>query len=156
MHGNKFLNPVTDGVVLPILHLNGYKISNPTLLSRIPEEELRKMLEGCGWKPYFVEGDEPMKVHRALADTLDTVTEEILAIRKHARETGDTTRPIYPMIVLRTPKLDRPENSGRQADRGQLRAHQVPLMMDSRSTCPCSSSGCAATIRRSCSTKTAS
>ena len=103
-HGNKFLNPVTDGVVLPILHLNGYKISNPTVLSRIPEEELRKMLEGCGWKPYFVEGDEPMKVHRALADTLDTVTEEILAIRKHARETGDTTRPIYPMIVLRTPK----------------------------------------------------
>ena len=101
-HGNKFLNPVTDGVVLPILHLNGYKISNPTLLSRIPEEELRKMLEGCGWKPYFVEGDEPMKVHRALADTLDTVTEEILAIRKHARETGDTTRPDLSMIVLRT------------------------------------------------------
>ena len=131
-HGNKFLNPVTDGVVLPILHLNGYKISNPTLLSRIPEEELRKMLEGCGWKPYFVEGDEPMKVHRALADTLDTVTEEILAIRKHARETGDTTRPIYPMIVLRTPKgWTGPKNVDGKQIEGSFRAHQVPLMMDS-------------------------
>lgn len=131
-HGNKFLNPVTDGVVLPILHLNGYKISNPTLLSRIPEEELRKMLEGCGWKPYFVEGNEPMKVHRALADTLDTVTEEILAIRKHARETGDTTRPIYPMIVLRTPKgWTGPKNVDGKQIEGSFRAHQVPLMMDS-------------------------
>ena len=130
-HGNKFLNPVTDGVVLPILHLNGYKISNPTVLSRIPEEELRKMLEGCGWKPYFVEGDEPMKVHRALADTLDTVTEEILAIRKHARETGDTTRPIYPMIVLRTPKgWTGPKNVDGKQIEGSFRAHQVPLMMD--------------------------
>ena len=131
-HGNKFLNPVTDGVVLPILHLNGYKISNPTVLSRIPEEELRKMLEGCGWKPYFVEGSEPMKVHRALADTLDTVTEEILAIRKHARETGDTTRPIYPMIVLRTPKgWTGPKNVDGKQIEGSFRAHQVPLMMDS-------------------------
>ena len=131
-HGNKFLNPVTDGVVLPILHLNGYKISNPTLLSRIPEEELRNMLAGCGWKPYFVEGDEPMKVHRALADTLDTVTEEILAIRKHARETGDTTRPIYPMIVLRTPKgWTGPKNVDGKQIEGSFRAHQVPLMMDS-------------------------
>ena len=131
-HGNKFLNPVTDGVVLPILHLNGYKISNPTLLSRIPEEELRKMLEGCGWKPYFVEGSEPMAVHRALADTLDTVTEEILEIRKHARETGDTTRPIYPMIVLRTPKgWTGPKNVDGKQIEGSFRAHQVPLMMDS-------------------------
>ena len=131
-HGNKFLNPVTDGVVLPILHLNGYKISNPTVLSRIPEEELRKMLEGCGWKPYFVEGSEPMKVHRALADTLDTVTEEILEIRKHARETGDTTRPIYPMIVLRTPKgWTGPKNVDGKQIEGSFRAHQVPLMMDS-------------------------
>ncbi len=131
-HGNKFLNPVTDGVVLPILHLNGYKISNPTLLSRIPEEELRKMLEGCGWKSYFVEGSEPMAVHRALADTLDTVTEEILEIRKHARETGDTTRPIYPMIVLRTPKgWTGPKNVDGKQIEGSFRAHQVPLMMDS-------------------------
>ena len=111
---------------------DGYKISNPTVLSRIPEEELRKMLEGCGWKPYFVEGDEPMKVHRALADTLDTVTEEILAIRKHARETGDTTRPIYPMIVLRTPKgWTGPKNVDGKQIEGSFRAHQVPLMMDS-------------------------
>ena len=90
------------------------------------------MLEGCGWKPYFVEGDEPMKVHRALADTLDTVTEEILAIRKHARETGDTTRPIYPMIVLRTPKgWTGPKNVDGKQIEGSFRAHQVPLMMDS-------------------------
>ncbi len=90
------------------------------------------MLEGCGWKPYFVEGDEPMKVHRALADTLDTVTEEILAIRKHARETGDTTRPIYPMIVLRSPKgWTGPKNVDGKQIEGSFRAHQVPLMMDS-------------------------
>ncbi len=105
-HGNnKFLNPVTDGVVLPILHLKRLQDLQPDPCCRaFPKRSCAKMLEGCGWKPYFVEGDEPMKVHRALADTLDTVTEEILAIRKHARETGDTTRPIYPMIVLRTPK----------------------------------------------------
>ncbi len=130
-HANKFLNPVTDGVVLPILHLNGYKISNPTLLSRLPREELTKYLEGCGWKPYFVEGSEPMAVHRKMADALDAITGEILAIRQHARETGDTTRPIYPMLVLRTPKgwTGSQMVDGKQIE-GSFRAHQVPLMMD--------------------------
>ena len=130
-HANKFLNPVTDGVVLPILHLNGYKISNPTLLSRLPREELTKYLEGCGCKPYFVEGSEPMAVHRKMAEALDAITGELLAIRQHARETGDTTRSIYPMLVLRTPKgWTGPQMVDGKQIEGSFRAHQVPLMMD--------------------------
>ena len=128
---NKFLNPITDGAVLPILHLNGYKISNPTIFSRISHEELQKYFEGCGWKPYFVEGDDPMTMHRKMAETLDQVIEEILAIQKHARETGDATRPIWPMIVLRTPKgWTGPKVVDGQQIEGSFRAHQVPIMMD--------------------------
>lgn len=128
---NKFLNPITDGAVLPILHLNGYKISNPTIFSRISHEELQKYFEGCGWKPYFVEGDDPMTMHKKMAETLDQVVEEILAIQKHARETGDATRPVWPMIVLRTPKgWTGPKVVDGQQIEGSFRAHQVPIMMD--------------------------
>ncbi len=128
---NKFLNPITDGAVLPVFHLNGYKIANPTVFSRISHEELQKFLEGCGWKPYFVEGDDPMTMHRTMAETMDTVIEEIRAIQKHARETGDATRPMWPMIVLRTPKgWTGPKVVDGLPIEGSFRAHQVPIMMD--------------------------
>ncbi len=128
---NKFLNPVTDGAVLPILHLNGYKISNPTIFSRIPHDEIEDFFKGCGWKPYFVEGDDPMTMHRKMAETMDTVIEEIKAIQKHARETGDAERPKWPMIVLRTPKgWTGPKVVDSQKIEGSFRAHQVPISME--------------------------
>jgi len=129
-HSNKFLNPITDGAVLPILHLNGYKISNPTILSRIPHDELQKLMEGYGWKPYWVEGDDPMTMHRLMAQTMDKVVEEILAIQKHARQTGDAHRPAWPMIILRTPKgwTGPKVVDGKQVE-GSFRAHQVPIDM---------------------------
>ena len=128
---NKFLNPVTDGAVLPILHLNGYKISNPTIFSRIPHDEIEDFFKGCGWKPYFVEGDDPMTMHRKMAETMDTVIEEIKAIQKHARETGDAERPKWPMIVLRTPKgWTGPKVLDGQKIEGSFRAHQVPISME--------------------------
>ena len=128
---NKFLNPITDGAVLPILHLNGYKISNPTVLSRIPHEELESYLRGMGWEPIFVEGDEPMKMHRLMAEAVDTCIEKIKAIQKHARENNDPTRPIWPMIVLRTPKgWTGPKFVDGKMVEGSFRAHQVPLPMD--------------------------
>src|SRR6266566_1874186 len=103
-HSNKFLNPVSDGAVLPILHLNGYKIAGPTVLARIPRDELEALLVGYGYKPYFVEGSDPAQVHPAMAATLEQIVAEIQAIQQHARETGNATRPQWPMIVLRTPK----------------------------------------------------
>ena len=128
---NKFLTPVTDGAVLPILHLNGYKISNPTIFSRIPHDEIEDFFKGCGWKPYFVEGDDPMTMHRKMAETMDTVIEEIKAIQKHARETGDAERPKWPMIVLRTPKgWTGPKVVDGQKIEGSFRAHQVPISME--------------------------
>ena len=128
---NKFLNPVTDGAVLPILHLNGYKISNPTIFSSIPHDEIEDFFKGCGWKPYFVEGDDPMTMHRKMAETMDTVIEEIKAIQKHARETGDAERPKWPMIVLRTPKgWTGPKVVDGQKIEGSFRAHQVPISME--------------------------
>ena len=128
---NKFLNPVTDGAVLPILHLNGYKISNPTIFSRIPHDEIEDFFKGCGWKPYFVEGDDPMTMHRKMAETMDTVIEEIKAIQKHARETGDAERPKWPMIVLHTPKgWTGPKVVDGQKIEGSFRAHQVPISME--------------------------
>ncbi len=128
---NKFLNPISDGAVLPILHLNGYKIANPTIFSRIPEEELVSFFKGCGWKPYIVEGDDPKTMHRLMAETLDTVIEEIKGIQKHARETGDDSRPVWPMIVLRTPKgWTGPKEVGGQKIEGTFRAHQVPVGVD--------------------------
>src|SRR6201991_1989705 len=104
-HSNKFLNPVTDGTVLPILHLNGYKISNPTILARISRLELEQLMMGYGWQPYFVEGDEPEHMHRAMAATLDTIIENIRIIRETAvQNNGRVERPRWPMLVLRTRK----------------------------------------------------
>ena len=128
---NKFLNPVTDGAVLPIMHLNGYKISNPTIFSRISHEEIQKFFEGCGWKPIFVEGDDPMTMHKLMAEALDSAIEEIKEIQKNARENNDSTRPIWPMIVLRTPKgWTGPKEVDGQKIEGSFRAHQVPITME--------------------------
>lgn len=130
---NKFLNPIHDGAVLPILHLNGYKIANPTVLSRIPEEELTMYLRGMGWKPYYVEGDDPLTMHRIMAQTMDKVIEEIKAIQKHAREENDSSRPTWPMIVLRTPKgWTGPKFVDGKPVENSFRAHQVPISMDER------------------------
>lgn len=130
-HGNKFLSVENDGAVLPILHLNGYKISNPTVLSRIPREELKKFFEGCGWKPYFVEGDEPMTMHRLMADTLDRCVADIKRIQRAAREDGETKRPCWPMIVFRSPKgWTGPDQVDGKQIQGTFRAHQVPLTME--------------------------
>jgi len=127
-HSNKFLNPVTDGAVLPILHLNGYKIANPTVLARIPEAELRALLEGYGHRPYFVTGDEPADVHQQLAATMDAVIEEIHAIQRAARVGGTTERPTWPMIVLRTPKgWTGPKEIDGVPVEGTWRSHQVPM-----------------------------
>jgi xylulose-5-phosphate/fructose-6-phosphate phosphoketolase len=131
-HSNKFLNPATDGAVLPILHLNGYKISNPTVLARITREELEQLLRGYGWTPYFVEGHEPALMHEAMATTLDTAVEEIKKIQQDARDSGhsggDLTRPRWPMIVLNSPKgwTGPKVVDGLQVE-GTFRAHQVPL-----------------------------
>src|SRR6201985_2504425 len=103
-HANKFLNPVTDGAVLPILHLNGYKIANPTVPARIPPAELESLLTGYGYHVYTVEGDDPKLVHEQLAGTLDAIVTEIGDIRRRARAEGDTERPRWPLLVLRTPK----------------------------------------------------
>ena len=130
-HSNKFLNPATDGAVLPILHLNGYKISDPTIFSRISHDEIRKFFEGCGWKPYFVEGDDPKTMHKLMAETLDTVIEEIKAIQKAAREDGVKERPMWPMIVFRSPKgwTGPKVVDGKQIE-NSFRAHQVPITME--------------------------
>ena len=131
-HSNKFLDPVTDGVVLPILHLNGYKISNPTVLARITHEELEQLLRGYGWTPYFVEGEEPEKMHQTMAATLDKVVEQIQKIQHDARIKGDTTRPRWPMIVLRSPKgWTGPKFIDGLPVEGTFRAHQVPLSVSS-------------------------
>ena len=127
-HSNKFLSPVRDGAVLPILHLNGYKINNPTLLSRIPGEELAALLRGYGWTPHFVEGDEPGPMHQRMAATMDTCLAQIRDIQRQARETGDAARAHWPMIVLRTPKgWTGPESVDGRKVEGFWRAHQVPL-----------------------------
>ena len=125
----KFLNPAQDGAVFPILHLNGYKIANPTLLARIPTEELRAFLTGCGWQPHLVEGDDPDTVHQLMAGTLDTVVEQILDIQQEARSGGlRSLRPKWPMIVLKTPKgWTGPKVVDGHRVEGSWRAHQVPL-----------------------------
>ncbi|QQZ39419.1 phosphoketolase family protein [Pseudomonas sp. SK3(2021)] len=130
-HSNKFLNPARDGAVLPILHLNGYKIANPALLSRISEDELAALMYGYGYDPYFVEGDDPMEVHQALAKTLDTVLLEIREIQRVARRNSQDQapeRPLWPMLVLRTPKgWTGPKFVDGHRVEGTCRAHQVPL-----------------------------
>ena len=127
-HSNKFLNPAHDGAVLPILHLNGYKIANPTVLARISHEELEHLLRGYGYTPYFVEGHEPEAMHRLMAATLDEVIAEIRRIQSDARERGVTERPRWPMIVLKTPKgWTGPKEVDGLPVEGTYRAHQVPL-----------------------------
>ena len=127
-HSNKFLNPVHDGAVLPILHLNGYKIAGPTVLARIPREELDALFRGYGYTPHFVEGDDPTEMHRLMATTLDTVVAEIQAIQRDARQHGFSQRPCWPMIILRTPKgWTGPKVVDGISIEGTFRAHQVPV-----------------------------
>jgi xylulose-5-phosphate/fructose-6-phosphate phosphoketolase len=127
-HSNKFLNPIRDGAVLPVLHLNGYKIANPTILARIPHEELEALLTGYGHKPYFVEGDDPDTMHQQMAATLEQCIGEIRAIQQHARANKDATRPRWPMIVLRSPKgWTGPKEVDGKPVEGTFRAHQVPV-----------------------------
>ncbi|MBO4937296.1 MAG: phosphoketolase family protein, partial [Clostridia bacterium] len=134
-HGNKFINPKTDGAVLPILHLNGYKISNPTVLSRIDKKELESLMVGYGYKPYFVEGDDPKKMHKAMAKAMDVCIETIKNIQANARKNKTFTRAVWPMIVLRTPKgwTGPKVVDGKQVE-GCFRAHQVPLVVNDEKT----------------------
>jgi xylulose-5-phosphate/fructose-6-phosphate phosphoketolase len=127
-HSNKFLNPVSDGAVLPILHLNGYKIANPTILARITRPELEQFLTGCGWEPHFVEGDDPLTMHREMAETLEKVVEKIKSIQQNARQKINHVRPVWPMIVLKSPKgWTGPKEVNGLPVEGTFRAHQVPL-----------------------------
>ncbi|WP_039832641.1 phosphoketolase family protein [Paenibacillus sonchi] len=130
---NRFINPITDGAVLPILHLNGFKISNPTVLSRMSKEELTAYFTGMGWEPFFVEGDNPELMHPEMAKVLDTIIERIAAIQKNARENNDTTRPVWPMLVFRTPKgWTGPKEWDKVPNEGSFRAHQVPIPVDQK------------------------
>ncbi len=127
-HSNKFLNPASDGAVLPILHLNGFKIASPTILARIPKVELQKLFEGYGYKPYFVEGEHPELVHQQFAEVLDAVIADIQQIWLDARTNGRTDRPTWPMIILRTPKgWTCPDFIDGKKSEGSWRAHQVPM-----------------------------
>jgi xylulose-5-phosphate/fructose-6-phosphate phosphoketolase len=127
-HGNKFLNPATDGAVLPILHLNGYKIANPTIPARIPDEELDQLLQGCGYQPFWVAGDEPAAMHRLMARTLDKVVGSIRDIQQQARSGALKSRPRWPMVVLKTPKgWTGPKVVDGLPVEGTFRAHQVPI-----------------------------
>jgi xylulose-5-phosphate/fructose-6-phosphate phosphoketolase len=127
-HSNKFLNPIHDGAVLPVLHLNGYKIANPTILARISHEELESLLIGYGYKPYFVEGDDPLVMHQNISATLEQCVLEIRALQKQARSTGNAARPRWPMIVLRSPKgWTCPKELDGHRLEDSWRAHQVPI-----------------------------
>ncbi|WP_261805977.1 phosphoketolase family protein [Lapidilactobacillus luobeiensis] len=126
-----FINPITDGAVLPILNLNGFKISNPTILARKTDEELTKYFEGMGWEPIFVEGDDPQKMHPAMAKAVDAAVEKIEAIQQQARENNDPTRPVWPMIVLRAPKgWTGPKEWDGKPIENSFRAHQIPIPVD--------------------------
>lgn len=125
-HSNKFLNPKTDGAVLPILHLNGYKIANPTIFARISKEELQQFFRGCGWEPHIIEGEEPFTMHQAFAKKLDAAVEEIQRIQDDARKHGVTTRPRWPMLILSTPKgWTGPKEIDGKKNTGTFRSHQV-------------------------------
>lgn len=129
-HSTKFLNPITDGAVLPILHLNGYKIHNPTLFARIPHAEQEQFFRGCGWEPRFVEGSDPEQMHQTMAAALDWAVREIQRIQMSARTSGDSTRPAWPMIILRSPKgWTGPKEVDGKSVEGTFRAHQVPMDM---------------------------
>ena len=133
-HGNKFLNPKIDGAVLPILHLNGYKISNPTVFSRISLLECINFFQGCGWEPFIVEGSDPMEMHEAMMETMDKVIQKIKRIQKDAREGNNNDRPIWPMIILKTPKgWTGPKFVEKKQMEGSFRSHQVPLSMENDS-----------------------
>ena len=128
---NKFLNPITDGAVLPILHLNGYKISNPTVLARIEPEELEQFFRGCGWNPIFVVGDQPGRMHQLMAAALEKAIELVWQIQDDARNNQDTTRPRWPLIVLQSPKgWTGPKSVDGLPNEGTFRSHQVPLLVD--------------------------
>lgn len=130
-HSNKFLNPITDGAVLPILHLNGYKIANPAVLARISKKELKQLFHGYGWEPHFVEGDEPVKMHKLMAKVLEKAIVEIRQIQNHAREKNDADRPRWPMIVLRSPKgWTGPKEVDGVKNEGTFRSHQIPIQID--------------------------
>lgn len=130
-HSNKFLNPKTDGVVLPILHLNGYKIANPTVLARIPHEELDQLLRGYGWRPYYVEGSDPDTMHDQMASVLEEVVGDIKRIKQTASESENLIRPQWPMIVLQSPKgWTGPKEVDGLPSEGNFRAHQVPFSVD--------------------------
>lgn len=130
---NRFINPITDGAAFPILHLNGFKISNPTILSRMSHEEMTAYFTGMGWEPYFVEGEDPALMHVAMAKTLDAIVERIREIQQHARTTGDTTRPAWPMLVFRSPKgWTGPKEWGGVPNENSFRAHQVPIPVDQK------------------------
>lgn len=127
-HSNKFLNPINDGAVLPILHLNGFKIASPTILARIPQQELSALFNGYGYHPYFVEGDDPLVMHQQMAGVIDKAINNIKQIQQHARTNNDAQRPCWPMIILRSPKgWTCPENIDGKKTEGSFRAHQVPL-----------------------------
>ena len=132
-HSNKFLSPVTDGAVLPILHLNGYKISNPTILARIGHDELEQFFKGCGWTPLFVEGDDPEQMHQLMAGALDRAIESIRDIQNNARNNKDVTRPRWPLIVLKSPKgWTGPKVVDGLQIEGTFRSHQVPILVDEK------------------------
>jgi xylulose-5-phosphate/fructose-6-phosphate phosphoketolase len=127
-HSNKFLNPVRDGAVLPILHLNGFKIAGPTVLARIPDEELKELFRGYGYEPFLLAGDDPASMHQQMAATLDRILDRIAEIQRDAREHGFKERPVWPMMILKTPKgwTGPKEVNGKKVE-GSFRAHQVPL-----------------------------
>ncbi|NGZ76478.1 phosphoketolase family protein [Saccharibacillus sp. VR-M41] len=128
---NRFINPITDGAVLPILHLNGFKISNPTILSRQTNEELTHYFRGMGWEPFFVEGEDPDKMHPLMAEQLDAVIERISSIQRGARENNEAYRPLWPMLIFRTPKgWTGPKQWDGVPNEGSFRAHQVPIPVD--------------------------
>ncbi|MEK4205044.1 MULTISPECIES: phosphoketolase family protein [Paenibacillus] len=130
---NRFINPVTDGAVLPILHLNGFKISNPTILSRQSKEEITAYFKGMGWEPFFVEGENPDLMHPEMAKVLDTIVERIEAIQKNARDNNDLTRPVWPMLVFRSPKgWTGPKQWDGVPNENSFRAHQVPIPVDQK------------------------
>lgn len=132
-HSNKFINPKTDGAILPILHLNGYKIANPTVLARISKKELASLFMGYGYRPIFVEGNDTLKMHNLMAKALDMAIEKIKRIQKKAREEGETRRPFWPVIILKTPKgWTGPKEFNGKTIEGSFRAHQVPITIDNK------------------------
>src|SRR6185437_943501 len=128
LHSNKFLNPIRDGAVLPILHLNGYKIANPTISARITLEELYSLFVGFGWSPIIVEGDDPQMMHQKMAAAVESCVDQIHSIQQEARRTGKPDRPRWPMIILRSPKgWTAPKELDGHKLEGYWRAHQIPI-----------------------------